>query len=423
MSTPTRRRFLATTATASLAPMFLPARAKGANAKLTLGFIGVGKQGESHVRRVSKQLANEVQIIGICDVDQRFRDASANLVKDAYGSTTLVDTYNDYRKLIARPDLDAVLIATPDHWHALTSIHSAAAGKHIYCEKPLSLTIAEAIHMVAAARRFDVTFQTGSMQRSYSNFRFACELVRNGYIGQVKEVIVNVGGPPEDCDLPAEPTPDALDWNFWLGPAPARPFNAVFRPPNNDHFPNWRKYRDYAGGGMTDWGAHHFDIAQWGLGRDGSGPVEIIPPAGPKDALTYIYDDGIKMYHQRRPSDQRSANGVLFIGTEGEVEVNRGFLRTTPDSLKAITLKPSDIHLYNSPDHHRDFLDCIKQHKKPICDVEIGASSVIVCHLGNIAYYLKRPLKWDPKKHVFVNDPEANRLLSRAYREPWSQPV
>jgi predicted dehydrogenase len=268
--------------------------------------------------------------------------------------------------------------------------------------------------MVNAVRQYNRVFQTGSMQRSSREFRFACELVRNGYIGDIKHVTVGVGGPPEDKPLPSEPVPEYLNWDMWVGPAMWRPYNNDLAPHISfDGFPNWRYHSYYGGGGMTDWGAHHFDIAQWGLGMDGSGPVEIIPPDG-KDykVLTYKYANGI-------PMTRDDANGVLFEGTTGKVEVNRGYLKTWPDNLKDQAIGTDKVRLYDSNNHYTDWLDAIRKRAKPICDIEIGASSVTVCHLGNIAYRLRRPLKWDPQREVFLGDDEANRLLSRPYRSPW----
>jgi predicted dehydrogenase len=420
----TRRGFLHRAIAAAVAPMFLPGRAKGANDRINLGVIGVGKQGEFHVKRVTSQHKSDVQITAVCDAHRQFAELGRKIVHEAYGqdaggSFTGCEMHEDHQRMLEQPGLDAVLIATPDHWHAQQVIDAARAGKDIYIEKPLSLTIAEAGRMVQAVRRYDRVCQTGSMQRSYSNFRQACELVRNGYIGKIKHVIVNVGGPPRDCDLPKEPVPAGLNWDRWLGPAPVRPFHSILRPPHNDTFPKWRDYRDYSGGGMTDWGAHHFDIAQWGLGMDGSAPVRIIPPDGREhSSLTYIYADGVRMYHKEHAG--RTANGVLFVGQSGEIEVNRGHLETRPASLKALALKPGDERLYDSADHHKDFFACMRTRRRPICDVEIGASSVTVCHLGNIAYWLNRPLNWDPAAGRFVGDDPANRLLDRARRTPWT---
>jgi len=289
------------------------------------------------------------------------------------------------------------------------------AGKDIFCEKPLSQTIVEARAMINAVRRYGRVFQTGSMQRSDWHFRLGCELVLNGYIGQLQHVTVGVGGPPGDKPLPGQPVPDYLDWDMWLGPALWRPYNSELSPHLSwDGFPNWRHHSSFGGGGMTDWGAHHFDIAQWGMGMDESGPVEIIPPDG-KDykVLTYKYASGVTMTRD-------NANGVLFTGTKGKVEVNRGHLRTWPDNLKNQQIGPNEIHLYESRNHYVDWLDAIRKRSRPICDIETGCRSVSVCHLGNIAYKLGRPLRWDPKNEVLIGDAGAGRLLSRPMRSPWN---
>jgi len=272
--------------------------------------------------------------------------------------------------------------------------------------------------LVDTTRRYGRVFQTGSQQRSDDEFRIACELVRSGRIGRVHTVHVNVSGPSVECYLPEQPVPAGLDWDFWLGPAPWRPYNADIAPGLDfDGWPNWRAYRDYSGGGMTDWGAHHFDIAQWGLGMDESGPVDIYPPDGKEiERLTYIYNNGVVMYHGGATPDRA---GVEFIGAEGRVMVNRGYLETDPISLKDVPLGPSDTHLYESPGHHDDWLNCIRTRARPICDVAIGHRSVSVCHLGNLAYLLKRPLRWDPENETFPGDDEANRLLFRPMRSPW----
>jgi len=274
--------------------------------------------------------------------------------------------------------------------------------------------------MTNVARRYERVFQTGSMQRSDQKFRFACELVRNGYIGEVKTVRVSIRTGfiphPQICELPAETVLPELDWEMWLGPAPQRPYNSIIAPPISfNGYPAWRNYRDYSGGGMTDWGAHHFDIAQWGLGMDNSGPVEIIPPNG-KDVtlLTYRYANGIEM------TTDFEDNYILFTGSKGTVKVNRSYLHTNPASLVNARIAPGEIHLYKSTDHKKDWLQCIKTRSKPITDVEVGHRSVSVCHLGNQAVQLGRKLQWNPDKEQFINDPEANRLLSRAKRSPWN---
>jgi predicted dehydrogenase len=422
-----RRQFIkqvvGTTAAAIAFPYIVPASALGraGNAapsdRITLGFIGTGKQSKHLMRSFLNSPGTHV--VAGCDVDELKLQRGKKIVEDHYarkngGSYKGCDTYGDFRDLLARDDIDAVVISTPDHWHAITVIQSAEAGKDIYCEKPLSQTIAEARAMVNAVRRYGRVFQTGSMQRSDWHFRLGCELVLNGYIGELKHVTVGVGGPAANPPLPAQPVPDYLDWNMWLGPAQWRTYNSELSPHLSwDGFPHWRNNRRFGGGGMTDWGAHHFDIAQWGMGMDESGPVEIIPPDG-KDykVLTYKYASGVTMTRDK-------ANGVLFTGTEGQVETNRGHLRTVPKDLKNQQIGPNEIHLYESRNHSADWLNAIRKRSKPICDIETGCRSVSVCHLGNIAYKLGRPLKWDPEREVFVGDRGANRLLSRPMRSPW----
>ncbi len=425
-----RRDFIRAAVAIAGLPCVVPSSVFGAQGqtppseRITLGFIACGKQSQHLMRSFLNSPGT--QVVAACDVDKlKLERSSKGIIEKHYaekndGSYKGCATYGDFRELLARADIDAVVISTPDHWHAVTVIESCKAGKDIYCEKPLCQTIQEARAMVNAVRKYNRVFQTGSMQRSSYEFRFACELVRNGYIGDVKHVTVNVGGPPEDKLLPAEPVPDYLDWDMWVGPAMWRPYNNDLAPHISfDGFPNWRYHSYYGGGGMTDWGAHHFDIAQWGLGMDGTGPVEITPPDGKEHKdLTYKYANGIPMTHGDRAGDAR-VNGVLFEGTKGTVEVNRGYLKTAPDTLKDQKIGADQIHLYDSKNHYTDWLDAIRKRSTPICDVAIGASSVIVCHLGNIAYKVQRPLKWDPTREVLIGDDEANRLLSRTMRSPW----
>jgi predicted dehydrogenase len=414
------KRAVGTTTAAVAFPYLVPRSVLGGAApseRITLGFIGTGKQS----KHLMKSFLNSpgTHVLAGCDVDKLKLARGKKIVEDFYagkngGSYKGYDTYHDFRDLLARDDIDAVVIATPDHWHAITVIRSAQAGKDIYCEKPLSQTIVEARAMVNAVRRYGRVFQTGSMQRSNWRFRQGCELVRNGYIGELKHVTVGVGGPAANPPLAAQPVPDYLDWDMWLGPAQWRPYNEELSPHLSwDGFPHWRNNSRFGGGGMTDWGAHHFDIAQWGMGMDESGPVEIIPPNG-KDVkvLTYKYASGVTMTRDK-------ANGILFTGTKGKVETNRSHFQTWPDSLKDQKIGTNEIHLYESRNHYVDWLDAIRKRSKPICDIETGCRSVTVCHLGNIAYKLGRPLKWDPEHEVFVGDEDANRLLSRPMRSPW----
>lgn len=419
-----RRQFLRTaTSGAAIAPfLFSSTRVafgqKGPNDRITMGFIGTGTQGRGLLNNFLNQA--DTQVVAVCDVDTTRREHSKKTTEEFYSIKREPDykgctEYKDFRELIARKDIDAVVIAAPDHWHAIIAIAACDAGKDVYCEKPLSLTIHEARAMVNAARKNDRVFQTGSMQRSSSEFRKGCELVRNGRIGKIQQVIVDVGPPSVPCDLPEETMEPGLNWDFWLGPSPSRPYNSVLSPRGvHQHFPAWRNYREYSGGMMTDWGAHHFDIAQWGLGMDDSGPVEIIPPEDPKATrgVRYLYANGVEMIHG-------DSGGILFIGTEGKILVNRGKFEATPKALGDEPLDDKALRLYKSNNHGKDFLDCVRSRKKPICDVEIGCRSVTVCHLGNLAYWNHRHLKWDPVKERFIGDEVANQWLDRPKREPW----
>ncbi|GAB4030154.1 Gfo/Idh/MocA family protein [Spirosoma jeollabukense] len=398
--------------------------------QISIGFIGLGKQ-SGGLR--NQFLKNDARIVAVCDVDQPKVTAFSEAVNKFYAEKAEKTSYNgcllydDYRKLLNNKGVDAVVIATPDHWHSAIAIAAAKAGKDIYCEKPLSLTIQEGRDMVNATRTYKRVFQTGSMQRSWKEFRQAVELVRNGYIGQIKTVNVNVGGPPHDFDLAAEPIPAGLNWDAWLGPnVVERPYNNVLDPVLGASFwGKWRDIRDFGGGGMTDWGAHMFDIAQWGLDMDNSGPTELTPG---KDGagLVYRYANGVDMHHT--PVD--GPQFCQFIGTEGEVKVSRGNLTTTPDTLKDKVIGEGEKHsnrsasadkrVYFSDNHYKDFLDAIKSRKNPICDVEVGHRTASVCSLGNIAYQLGRPLRWNPVAEKFDNDAEANRLLSRPMRTKWT---
>lgn len=412
-----RRSFLKQGLTAFSAFSILPsglytatAQNSAANApsnRITMGFIGVGKQGGGLLGSFLNR--DSVQVVAVCDVDTTRREHHQKRVNDFYskksGSYKGCAAYNDFRELLAREDIDSVVIATPDHWHALIGIAAAQSGKDIYCEKPLTNTIHEARALVNATRKHDRIFQVGSQQRSSGEFKRVCEWVQNGRIGKVQKVQVSVGGPSDWCQLEEKPAPEGLDWDMWLGPAPERGWNEVMSPVGvHNNYPMWRMQREYAGGMMTDWGAHHFDIAQWGLGMDHSGPVEILPPNGTaREFLTYRYANGIEMIHT--PDE---TNGVTFYGTDGWIFVNRSGFKASSEEISKEPIGENEIHLYHSRDHHADFLNCMKTRKKPICDVEVGTRSVTVCHLGNLAYWNNRSLKWNPEAERFVNDPEAN---------------
>jgi len=354
--------------------------------------------------------ANGAQVVAACDVYKDRREAVAR----QYNARP----YADFRELLAQDGIDAVLNATPEHWHATIAIEACRNAKDVYNEKPLTYTIEEAQAVLAEARRYDRVFQTGTQQRSDRNYRFACELVQNGYIGEVKSVFAEPGGTSRYCSLGEQPVPPGLDWDMWLGPAPWAPYHHD-RCVDLWHWWNWR---DYSGGLMTDRGAHDFDIVQWGLDMDGSGPVEVTPPSqSGKNMLIYRYANGVILESGQGGwgSEGRPGALVVFKGTKGEVSVWRGGIKTKPESLADVKIGPNEIHLYESNNHQADFLKCVRSRQRPAADVAIGASSVTVCHVGNIAFWLDRRLKWDPEKQEFPGDDEANRLRSRPMRQPW----
>ncbi|MEW6304466.1 MAG: Gfo/Idh/MocA family oxidoreductase [Verrucomicrobiota bacterium] len=424
-----RRQFLKSAATAAAAPFILPSHVwaasqsgNGPNNRITLGFIGIGMMNRGHLRGFLAM--DDIQVLAVCDVHQIRRNDALETVNRQYakdresGAWKGCNAYIDFRELIARKDIDAVVIATPDHWHAIPSILAARAKKDIYCEKPLSLTIAEARAMVNAARRGNVVFQTGSQQRTEFRgyFRQAVEYVRSGRIGGLKTVRVGVGPAAKPCDLPAEPTPDGVSWELWNGPAPERAFNHVLCPLDiHKHFPAWRDYKEYANGRLADMGAHHFDIAQWAMDMDNSGPTEIYPPALGDTGLRFVYANGVEVFHG-------GPSGCTFEGTEGKIYVDRNKLVSTPESILKEPLTDKDFHLEPIGDSHkRNWVDCIRSRQRPVADVEIGARTAMVCQLGNIGYWVRRPLKWDPKKEEFIADNEANKLRSRVNRAPWNK--
>ncbi len=424
-----RRSFLQTSAALTV-PTLVASTAIGcdgrapASERITIGLIGTGKMCDGY--HIKSLLGfDDVQIVAVCDVDTKRRQIAKKRIEQEYGSRTDYkgcDQYSDFRKVIQRKDIDAVLIATPDFWHAIPVIEACKAGKDVYCEKPLTLTIGEAKRCLDAVRKHGRVLQTGSQQRSsvFGPFRKACELVRSGRIGEIKKVTVGVGGPSKWCDLPAEELEPGLDWNMWQGPTPERPYNSILsaRGGISKPWPQWRQYREYSGGGQTDMGAHHYDIAQWALGMDKSNPVEIIPPDDPSagKGVRFIYENGVEMIHG-------GATGCTFTGTDGTLRIDRGHLSADPADAIKEPLADNEVHLYESPGHHRDWINCIRERKRPVADVEIGARSVTVCHLGNLAYWHGRKLRWDPKNWTFVDDAEANQWLDYERRDPWQLPA
>jgi len=389
--------------------------------RINLGFIGTGKQSIGLMKNFLA--TGEVRFTGACDVYEAKSKNFVEQIKKFYiekqqKAKSGCRLYEDFRELLDRRDIDAVIIASPDHWHAIHAVKAAEAGKDVYCEKPLSLTVREGRAMVNAARNNNRVFQTGSMQRSWPEFRQTAELVRNGYLGDITEVKVSVDGPPKPFDLPPQAVPAGLDWNSWLGPSEFVPYNKDLAPALEDTFwARWRYYKGFGGGGMTDWGAHMFDIVQWALDMDGSGPVAIHYPDGDQyKFLTYKYANGISMTHENFGKN----NAIRFVGSTGQIEVQRKLLETSAKDLKDKLIGKDEKHVYYSDNHYKDFLTAIRNRTRPICDVEVGHRTATVCNIGNIAYELKRSLKWDPIKEQFENDADANALLSRPMRSEWS---
>lgn len=413
-----RREFLKGSAAASVAlglPAIVPSSVFGADApssRITMGCIGTGGQGTSDMKGFKGQPG--CQVVAICDVDASHREAAAKTA-----GLDAKSCYNDFRDVLARTDIDTIQIATPDHWHVPISIAAVRAGKDVYCEKPLTLTIAEGRRLADEVKRYGRVLQTGSQQRSSAEFLKACELVVNGRIGKLHTMRVGISNNNRTCEptWTPESVPESFDYDLWLGPAPWAPYHT-----QRCHY-QFRFILDYSGGQMTNWGAHHLDIAQWGNQADNTGPVEIagkgeFPKTGLfttalKADIEYTYANGVKMFLKS------GGGGTRFEGTEGWIYVNRGKLESEPKSLVTSVIGPNEKRLYESRDHKQNFLDCVKSRKDPICSAEIGHRSATVCHLGNIAMLLERPLKWDPQKEQFPGDDEANRMLWRPARAPW----
>ena len=358
----------------------------------------------------------DVQVLAVCDVVEERRDDAKRMVETRYGKDKKgefkgCDAYNDFHKILERKDIDAVVIATPDHWHTIPCILAARAKKDIYCEKPLTHNIAEGRQLVGEIAKAGVIFQTGSQQRSEFNnhFRLAVELVRNKRIGKIKTIRIGVGAPSKACDLPKEEIPPGTDWDTWQGPAPERAYNSVLCPKGiHKHFPQWRSYWEYAGGGVADMGAHHFDIAQWALDMDGAGPVEIIPPEKGETGLKFIYANGVEMFHGGEAD-------CVFVGETGTIRASRGKIESDPAEILKTPIGEKEWHCYASSNHKRNWIESVRSRKQAICPAEIGHRTASVCHLCNIGYRLRKKLKWDPVKEQF-NDAEANKLLSREPR-------
>lgn len=428
----TRRQFMhrtaATAAAGVAAPYFIPSHVlaaegrPGANDRIGIAGIGIGRQGSGVLRGALR--FKETRFVAIADV---------NLPRaKQFAAKSGAAAYQDYRKLLERKDVDAIITATPDHWRALVCIHACQAGKDIYAEKALSLTIREGRLMVEAARKYKRVFQVGSQQRSIPINRIACAFLRNGGLGKISEVNAANFPSPWECAFPAQPVPEGLDWDMWCGPAPLTPFHKDLYAPRAN--PGWLSFRPYSGGEMTGWGAHGLDQVQWALGMDGSGPVEVwtegpkfSPPtytepesrargdklcSAPKVLFRYANGTLLRL-------DKGNGGGGIFLGEKGKMEIFRGRVTSNPPGLAEELAKQAGA---NRENHVQNWIQCLKSREKPVADVEIGHRSITVAHLGNIARWLGRRLRWDPVKECFPDDAEANQYLDRARRKPYELP-
>jgi len=403
-----------------------------ANNKINFGCIGVGRMGRGDLADLLP--FDEIQVVAVCDLDNwRLGNAKAQ-VESHYagqnkdGKFSGCSAYRDYRELLERKDIDAVMIVTPDHWHALPAIEAARAGKDIFLQKPLTLTIPEGRILSDTVRQYGRILQVGSQQRSDARFRFAVELVRNGYIGELKTVKVGFGKDPFTGMHPVKPVPEELDYNYWLGPAPLVPYIEERVHPHKDYTrPGWLRTSDYCCGMITGWGSHHMDIAHWGMNTEFTGPGEILGWAeyardGVWDVhgafgITYRYANGVEVFCA---DEAINAQGIRFEGTEGWVFVKRGQIDTSPKSLLNVVISATETRVYNSNNHKGNLIECIHTRKDPVAPVEIGHRSASACIIGYIAMQLQRPLQWDPETEQFIADDEANRMLNRPYRTPWN---
>lgn len=436
-----RREFLSLSAVGLASLTILPSWAINGvriapSDRVVLGFIGLGQQGLSDFSSFSS--CPGVQVAACCDVDSMKRERFKKRIENWQKSQNVAqrcDMYEFYEDLLDRKDIDAIEIATPDHWHALTTIHSCQAGKDVYCQKPLAYTIKEGLAMVRAVRENDRVLQVGSQQRSGQEFQKAIELVRSGAIGHVEKIYARVGEPPKPLDLPEMAVPGNLNFNQWMGPLndPKVHYHPDLCPPislnpeeNEKLWGAWRWYQETGNGFTADWGAHMFDIAQAAIGMDGSGPVEFIPKGYKKTPYaTMKYANGIVMTEQPYREDDQNAQGIQFIGDKGWLKVARGYIECSdPSLLKKEESKVGKGQYEVSSPHMQNFIDCVRSRENPIAPVEVGCSTNTLCCLANISRELGRPVKWNPATLSFVDDKEAaaHRLYGYQYRNPYVLP-
>jgi len=427
-----RRQFLKRStgiATGAIAfPYLVPSSALGKagtvapSNRVVMGCLGVGGMGQGDMRGFLN--IEEVRVVAVCDVQEKKRQAAKGIVDEHYGNKDCA-LYNDFRKVIDRKDIDAVVIAPQDHWHAVMAVTAARAGKDMYCEKPLGVSVAECKAIRDTVRRHGRVFQTGTQQRSDRNFRFACELALNGYLGKIHTVKVAAPGPSYKRTYrkptTEEPIPAGLDYDMYLGPAPKKPYNGG-RVVKIDWYLIW----DYSAGFIVNWGVHHLDIANWGCPEVAGEPCELTCRGSYRnDGLTdnindwqaeFNYTSGLRMTYT---DNKQNKQGVVFQGTEGWVHVNRSGIWAEPKSLLTSTIGPDEIRLTESRGHQRNFLDAVKTREETICPIDVAVRTDTICHLTDICTRLGRKLHWDPEKEDFVNDPQASRMLIRPMRSPW----
>lgn len=430
-----RRRFIGTTATGMAGLAMIPSLTSSvkpvASSEITIGFIGLGRQAMYLLNGFIN--IEGVKVLAGCDVYGRKRTRFENRVNEFYSEAKKdvdVQTYEKFTELLARQDIDAVVVAVPDHWHALIAIAAVQAGKDVYLEKPMTFTIQEGQELVKTVRSTDRVLGIGSQQRSDPNFQHAVKLVQGGALGQLEKVNAYVGAPPIPYNLPAEELPEDLNWDLWLGPlSESIHYNKELNPPisldppkDEEIWGGWRWYKEMGGGFTTDWGAHMFDIAQWGLGMDGSGPVEAAPIGDGSEFMYFTYKNGVILTSE--PFNEQLTKGVKFLGDKGWIEVSREHYLASDDSLLPQQAgEGDDATPYETRGaHHQNFIDAVRKRVDPIVPVETGHSSCTVCTLGNIACELGHPIKWDPASQSFLDDAEgaASAMLHYKYREPYS---
>ncbi|MBW3467453.1 Gfo/Idh/MocA family protein [Arthrospiribacter ruber] len=429
-STFSRRKFLGTSLLSAAGLSFLPKTGLAASPQffedhheIRLGFIGVGRQAMGILNGMMR--IPGVTVLACADVyeikRERFKQRVTRISQELGKNDPKAEAYADYKELLKREDIDAVVIASPDHWHALMAIDACNAGKDVYLEKPLTLTIKEGQELVRVVRKNGTVLAVGSQQRSEHNFQHAARMALRGKIGKINQVLVHVGQPehPKPYDLEEQAVPQGLDWQAWLGPLPYMHFNENLNPPitldpaqDEKLWGAWRWFKETGGGYMTDWGAHMFDIAQWGLGMDRSGPVKVMPGTD-SSPLTYKYANGAEMVVG--PFDD-GRQGVKFIGEKGWIKVSRGQFDSSDKSL----IPDMDRSRPEYSPHYFDFIDSVLKRKDPIVPVEVGHSTCVICTIGNIANELGRPLDWDPEKQNFPHDWEAQSRLHYNYENGYS---